>query len=42
MTRWPRMPKRQTAAEYCELSVAAFERQEAGRGGDFQAGYRAE
>lgn len=27
MTRWPRMLKRQTAAEYCDMSVAAFERE---------------
>lgn len=27
MERWPRMLKRQTAASYCDLSVAAFERE---------------
>lgn len=27
MTRWPAMMKRRTAAEYCELSEAAFERE---------------
>jgi predicted DNA-binding transcriptional regulator AlpA len=26
MTDWPRLMKRQTAAAYCDLSVAAFER----------------
>ncbi len=25
--RWPRMMKRATAAQYCELSVAGFERE---------------
>lgn len=25
MTRWPRMMKRKTAAEYCDLSESAFE-----------------
>jgi hypothetical protein len=27
VTRWPRMMKRRTAAEYCDLSEAAFERE---------------
>lgn len=27
MTRWPATMKRQTAADYCDLSVAAFERE---------------
>lgn len=27
MTAWPRMMKRQTAAQYCDMSVAAFERE---------------
>lgn len=27
MNAWPRMMKRQTAAAYCDLSVAAFERE---------------
>ncbi len=27
MTIWPRMMKRPTAAAYCDLSVAAFERE---------------
>ena len=27
MTRWPRMMKRKTAAEYCDLSESAFERE---------------
>ena len=27
MTAWPRMLKRTRAAEYCDLSVAAFERE---------------
>lgn len=27
MIHWPRMMKRQTAAQYCDLSVAAFERE---------------
>lgn len=27
MTRWPAMMRRKTAAEYCDLSEAAFERE---------------
>ena len=27
MSRWPRMMKRKTAAEYCDLSESAFERE---------------
>jgi hypothetical protein len=27
MTRWPEMMKRKTAAEYCDMSEAAFERE---------------
>lgn len=27
MSRWPRMMRRKTAAEYCDLSEAAFERE---------------
>lgn len=27
MTRWPAMMKRKTAAEYCDMSEAAFERE---------------
>lgn len=27
IARWPAMMKRQTAAEYCDMSVAAFERE---------------
>lgn len=27
MTAWPRMMKRATAAQYCDLSLAAFERE---------------
>ncbi|GFM29226.1 hypothetical protein [Novosphingobium sp. PY1] len=27
MTRWPAMMKRKTAAEYCDMTEAAFERE---------------
>ncbi len=30
MSDWPRMMKRATAAQYCDLTVAAFEREIAG------------